>query len=217
MNILQWNVRSIISNKPFILSAIDKLSPSIMCFQETNAKEKDNINISGFICAARKDRDQIKGGGVAIFAQKHLATTNLQLNCGDAEAVGISVHLEDIKLNIVSLYFPPKLNNEKVEETLEALLSHLEEPYIICLDANAHHTSWGSPSSDRRGISIADITDKYEATIINTGEPTYLSSSGTFTHIDLTITSPNIAALLDWRPYHDTFHSDHFPITIKLR
>ena len=84
-----------------------------MCLQETNAKEKDNINISGFICVARKVRNQSKGGGVAILAQKHLATTNLQLNCGDTEAVGISVHLEDIKLNIVSLYFPPKLSNEK--------------------------------------------------------------------------------------------------------
>ena len=59
--------------------------------------------MSGFICAARKDRNKNRGGGVAILNQKHLATTNLQLNCRDAGAVGLSVYLEDIKINIVSL------------------------------------------------------------------------------------------------------------------
>ena len=177
LNITQWNVRSFTKNKPFICSAIDRLSPNILCLQETNAKKKQELNLPGYICAARKDRDEGSGGGVAIFTQKHLATTNIKLRCDEIEATGICIHLENHKLNIISIYLPPNLGIGKIEENLDKLLAELKDPYIICLDANAHHPSWGSPNADRRGELMTDLTEKYEATIINNGEPTFLSNT----------------------------------------
>ena len=60
MNILKWNVPSIISNKPFILSATDKLSPSIICLQETNAKEKDHLTCQGSYVLQEKIETKIE-------------------------------------------------------------------------------------------------------------------------------------------------------------
>ena len=67
VKIVQWNVRSFHSNKASILNAIDKIKPDILCFQETNGKTNQNFKLTGYTCLARKERDERRGGGVAIF------------------------------------------------------------------------------------------------------------------------------------------------------
>merc|ERR1712074_51699 len=69
-------------------------------------------------------------------------------------------------------------------------------PFLICTDANGHHQSWGSE-------------------IENTGEPTYETHQGNFSHIDLSLSSPNLSPLYEWTVHHENFTSDHFPIIIE--
>lgn len=61
---------------------------------------------------------------------------------------------------------------------------------------------------------MCDFIDDHSLILLNSGEPTFLSSSGTYTHIDLTICSPDLASKFHWKPHHDLFGSDHFPILL---
>ena len=94
------------------------------------------------------------------------------------------------------------------------MIAELTAPFCICVDANAHHVNWGSPDNDERGLLIAQWLEDRDLAIINTGCPTYLSATGSFTHIDLTIVSSAIAPKMEWNVFQENFHSDHYPITI---
>ena len=75
---MQWNVRSFNSNKPFILQAIDSLSPDVICVQETKGKPKQNFSLPGYLCTARKDREKSAGVGVAICTKLDIATSEIE-------------------------------------------------------------------------------------------------------------------------------------------
>jgi len=83
------------------------------------------------------------------------------------------------------------------------------------MDSNAHHPSWGSQHTDYRGNLIDTWITEHELCLLNTEEPTFISGRGSFSHIDLTIASPDIADMLSWSPHHSTISSDHFPLIIK--
>ena len=52
--------------------------------------------------------------------------------------------------------------------------------------------------------------------MLNTGEPTFMGANGQLTHIDITVTTSDIATISTWKPYHDTMYSDHFPLIIEV-
>ena len=80
------------------------------------------------------------------------------------------------------------------------------------MDTNAHHSDWGSPRIDPKGNLISNWIDDNDLVLLNNEEPTFMSNVGTFSHIDLTNCSSNIASEMNWKTYHDTLNSDHFPI-----
>ena len=82
------------------------------------------------------------------------------------------------------------------------------------MDANAHHPPWGSPAVDARGTILFDFLDSANLVCLNSGEPTFCSSSGLFSHIDLTFCSLTLAPLFSWHLHFDSFNSDHFPISL---
>ena len=64
---------------------------------------------------------------------------------------------------------------------------------------------------------LFDFLDTANLVCLNSGEPTFCSSSGLFSHIDqfdLTFCSPTLAPLFSWHPHFDSFNSDHFPILL---
>uniref|UniRef100_A0A2P2I0P6 RNA-directed DNA polymerase from mobile element jockey n=1 Tax=Hirondellea gigas TaxID=1518452 RepID=A0A2P2I0P6_9CRUS len=98
---------------------------------------------------------------------------------------------------------------------MDKLLLNLPKPFLILTDANAHHPSWGSPKADSRGNHISQWITNNNLVLLNTGEPTHISPTGSFSHIDLTIATPDIAPSFTWHPHHDLHNSDHFPIIIN--
>jgi len=97
---------------------------------------------------------------------------------------------------------------------LQILKSNFPDPFIISADSNAHHFSWGSEVVDSRGRLINDWVNNNDINILNSGEPTFLSVGGTYTHIDLTLCSQALQSL-NWDIESDTYHSDHFPIIVS--
>ena len=214
--ILQWNVRSFNKNKPFILKLISDEKPNIICLQETNCKPNKQIKLPGFNIASRFDRpDGVRGGGVSIFTARNLPTVDFPLST-PLEACATKIFINDNPLVIISLYLPPILNNLNISTELTNLICNINYPFILCTDGNGHHPLWGSDSSNHRGDLLQDWMLNENLILLNNKNPTYETSRGVFTHIDLTFSSSINPINLNWYTYHVNLHSDHFPIFIDM-
>jgi len=200
MKLLQWNVRGYFSRKPALQQILDDCSPDILCLQETFLHPSKTAKLPNFHNPPhRKDRTDREGGGVSVHIRNDIPYTAINLNT-ELEACAVKVHLSKKTVTILSLYIPPTANNHQLEAQLDNVLKQVHPPLMICSDANAHHTSWGSQESDRRGHLIADWATDKNLVIINNTEPTYIQSNGNFSHIDLTLVTPDIAPTFSWYP-----------------
>ena len=133
----------------------------------------------------------------------------------DLEATAVQVYLQNMNVSICSLYIPPDYPNKELNIKLNNLVANIPKPFMITMDSNAHHTSWGSDFCDARRRAIDSWLENSGLVLLNTGEPTYLHPNGSFTHIDLTVASLELALELQRQPHIDNFCSDHFPISIS--
>ena len=127
----------------------------------------------------------------------------------------MQIFLQNRSLTVCSLYIPPDFPNSTLFSDLDSLVAQLPSPFLVLTDANAHHLSWGSVSNTGRGTLIADWLEHNNLFLLNSGHPTYLSSSGTYSNIDLSICSPEIASQLNWEVHFDNYNSDHFPLVLS--
>lgn len=214
INIVQWNIKGYYTNLPHLQQVIDTIKPNIICLQETWLRETDNIRLNNFQQPpARFDRVNRARGGSCVFVENGIPYTILDVAVG-LEAAAVRLCLPNRELTICSLYIPPDYDNSQVALKLNQLLVTLPAPLIIAADLNAHNVTWGSDYCDARGRVVETWMDMTGLVLLNTGEPTYIHTNGTLTHIDLTLVSPEIALDLEWQPHHDNFFSDHFPINI---
>ena len=211
---VQWNIRGIKPQKPYLQMLIDDLSPSLISIQETHLKPKDDFYVSKYhYPILRNDRKDQMGGGVALLIKKEILFTPIHHQI-DAELIAAKIYIKDKSISICSIYFAPNVTTNHIKTVLDSLKEILTTPYIIMMDSNSHHPSWGSENTDNKGNLIADWIEENSLILLNTGEPTYMSSGGSLTHIDLTICTPDLATDLDWTPHYDLYNSDHFPIMI---
>lgn len=62
---IQWNCRSVNSEKSDLIHIINKYHPTIVCLQETWLKPESVIKIQGYSCI-REDRSDGYGGGAIL-------------------------------------------------------------------------------------------------------------------------------------------------------
>lgn len=132
LTVLQWNLRSFPRNKLFLQSAIDELTPKVICLQETWAKPTTKLQLSGYSLSARLDRRVGVGGGVSIHVQSSIPTSPVLLPEG-VEAAAVKVHLQSHSLTICSLYIPPDVPTEFINTKIAPLttLSHTLFLYVV--------------------------------------------------------------------------------------
>ena len=152
-----------------------------------------------------------RGGGVAVLVRDSIPQLLLDLQ-SPLEACGTQIRALNRNLAVCSLYLPPELPLALISVELPRLVASLPRPFVLATDANAHHPAWGSPGSDQRGDFLQQWLTDSGLVLLNQGEPTFLSSRGTYSHLDLTITTPDIAPLFTWSPLPDPHSSDHFPV-----
>ena len=214
LKVVQWNIKNLLKHKSSLSLLCSNINPQVICLQETWSRSNSNLKIPGYNVISHKPRDAIKGGGVAILASSSLPITHVPIT-SSLEVCASRVHSSHISFTIISLYLPPTLNNSNLSNDLNALLTSLPAPYLICTDGNGHHESWGSPTANKRGKILDNWINSNNLILLNSGSPTYETAHGSFTHIDLTISSQNLALDYGWEVYHDNITSDHFPIIIK--
>ena len=85
-------------------------------------------------------------------------------------------------------------------------------------DFNAQNTIWGSSHTNGRGQLIERILLDLPLTIVSTGRPTHFhAQTNSYSTIDLTICSSEIADSFNYNVIQDLHTSDHFPILLSWK
>ena len=197
---------------PYLTNLVDSSAPDVLCLQETYLGAHSSLRLAGFHpLASRCERVCSRGGGVAVLVRDTIPQLLLDIQ-SPLEACGTQIRALNRDIAVCSLYLPPELPLAVISAELPRLLAALPRPFFLATDANAHHPAWGSPASDQRGDFLQQFLTDSDLVLLNQGEPTFLSSRGSYSHIDLTISTPDIAPLFTWSPFTDPHTSDHFPI-----
>ena len=88
--------------------------------------------------------------------------------------------------------------------------------HILMINVNGHHTLWRCEDVNNRGQQLQDLILKNDLILFNHKSHTYFhSASGTFTSIDLTLSSPSLFLDFSWKVGPDPCGSDHFVILLE--
>lgn len=144
-NILQWNSNGLIHKAPEIILLIHKLSPSVICLQETRLSPLIKIPIRNYQ-KFRLDvttNDNTHPQGICILTHHSLSASFCNINTTlQSIAVTIKSHFLPFPLTICNIYAPP--SSSLLESDLVDLTNQLPKPYILVGDFNSHHPMWGS-------------------------------------------------------------------------
>ena len=215
-NILQWNARSIRSNKGDLerFLFINNIQIALIC--ETWLKRVSQFSVPGFNIV-RKDRND-GYGGVAVLIKSNLVfqeISHIPIVNG-LECVGVKIVVfNNIKYNFYSVYKPPHVNINTPE--WQQFFQGLQRPFLIAGDFNAHHVLWGSTVTDNHGYKLLQALETEYLVIMNDGSPTRLTSpTASISAVDLCIASASLAPLINWEISDDLLGSDHFAILTSL-
>lgn len=214
--ILQWNCRGLQNKWSEIQYMMSNLRPTILCLSETHLIPSDNVyyKLKTYQSHHQYASTTRRKGGTSIFVSTSIPHSPVQITTPH-QATAIQATIHNVTLTICSVYIPPTVQTDY--HFFHSLIQQLPNPFILCGDFNAKHQLWGSPIADRRGRTLEDIIINHNLHVLNDGSPTHLHEyNGTLSHIDITICSPTLVPLLNWK-CHDSLHSsDHFPISIPI-
>lgn len=211
-NIIQWNINGCISHYCELKLLLANYTPMCLCLQETHFKPQDRFNLRGYkTFRSDVEPDRRARGGVAILISNTRPVSRLQLNT-PLQAVAVTLY-QPLKMTLCCVYLP---DASWQNEELQDLIDQLQPPFLILGDFNAHSTTWGCSRTNDAGRRIEDLLLNNTYVLLNTGASTHFNArNGTFSAIDLSICSPNLATRLTWNPLPDLHQSDHFPLLIS--
>ncbi|GFU21962.1 putative RNA-directed DNA polymerase from transposon X-element [Trichonephila clavipes] len=142
---------------------VNKYKPDVISLQETWLRPSHTIALANYKIY-RNDRNQLTrnaytaraGGGTAIMIKKSMKHTHIptpNLNGVEATMVALTSESGEQTL-IISLYNPPQLNINNLNQNIEILMNQGFPSTIIMGDFNAKHSSWGCDVDTRRGITL---------------------------------------------------------------
>lgn len=215
LNMLQWNARSAVANKPSLEKTLFEQNIHVAIICETWFQPGKFENFPGYNII-REDRNDGKAGA-AIFLKSNIVP-NFQIHdfyrIPNQQCCAINVTSNGKPINIVSFY-NSCTNNTTSQEWLR-FFNSFHGATIFGGDTNCHHIAWGCGWTDAKGRSLLDAMDEANLLYLNTGEPT-LKRSVNHVHVsavDLTIVSADIGTLFDWKVMDDSLGSNHYPIKI---
>jgi exonuclease III len=213
---LQWNANGLNSNKVNQLKILlDKYKPIVVAIQETKFHEDKIFQLKGYNIFARNHPNDSKlphGGIITMIKEEYHAEPIPLKTVFQANAIKIDF---PVKMTFCNIYLHH--DDEVNDNNLENLVSQLGENFLLLGDFNAHNTLWGSKVSNSRGKTIERLIDNHNLIVLNEEIPTHLSfSKKTFSNIDLSIASVEIAEIFDWQVADELYLSDHFPIVIEF-
>ena len=212
-HILQWNCCSVKGNFEELNLLINENKPVVVCLQETFLKDSDRLSLKCHSCYFQNCTDNDKvSGGVAVNVNNIIPYRSVRLDSA-LQAVAVSVSLNKT-ITLCSVYLPPSLQIDT--KKLDHLIDQLPKLFLLMADFISHHTLRGCKDTNDKGRTIADSINRHYLVLINDKSSTCLHpATGSYSSLDLTICSPGIFAVLNWKVVDDLHGSDHFPIQVS--
>jgi len=133
------------------------------------------------------------------------------------ESVIIKLKMESSDIIIINVYDSP---DSHVDETsYRQLFQSFHRNAIILGDFNAHGSVFGAKDSEinKRGMFLEELLDIYNMVPLNTGAGTYVKHSGELSRLDIAMTTPNLARVINWKVLNDTLGSDHLVVEMVIK
>jgi hypothetical protein len=118
----------------------------------------------------------------------------------------------------MSAYYVPNVDIRPDLDSIQHIISSINNSYVISIDSNAHSEVWFDRRNDERGDHLLNFISQNNMILLNNNEsePTFDSDRGQST-IDLTLISFNlINSVTDWQISDESSLSDHKFITFNL-
>lgn len=214
LKILQWNSRSIKSNKASFEQFVLDYKPDICLISETWLTTKDNFRLKNYNIT-RQDRLDKIGGGVGIFVHKRYSFQILkfQLIPNELDICGIVLNLNNTVISFISVYNPPKFSCDI--NMWNNILKQTQGLIFLGGDFNAHHQSFGDSYSNSMGNKLVEMTNDNHLVLLNDGSATcYKFNPPSVT--DLTFTSDKLALHCSWQVTNDLLGSDHLVVLTEI-
>lgn len=183
--------------------------PEFLCIQETQFNNEKIVQIKNYNIEYR-NRQNIKGGGVAIYIRKDIPYSEVK-KYNNFEGIKITAKINNQQINIINIYHPP---NEHFDDKYNEIFN--TQNNIITGDFNAHHYIWGSSFKNQNGENIINKVNDSNYIILNEKQPTRIHHNGTLTNIDITMATPNITCKSKWENTKENCGSDHFILRILI-
>ena len=142
------------------------------------------------------------------FSNRDVCSILIKNKATNEDIVFVSAYLD---INYSGI-FPDCLNN-----LLEAA-NNSKKKVIICLDANAHSTLWGSEANNSRGDTMEELVLAHELEVVNKGKKATFVGRGCNTIVDLTLTAGGAHSLISqWKVEENVMSmSDHRRIQFAI-
>ena len=211
VDFLQWNIRGQRANNRELDILLKHYNPSVVALQETLTPATKELYINNFSCLSSPAAGDSNKRGVSLYIKNSVLFDRIPIY-SDLEVVAARISLNK-SMSVCSLYLSPSKVVSKAQ--LEALILQLPRPFLLLGDFNGHSPYWGSDVSNTQGKVIEDFISDHNLCILNTGSPTFCASSGSLTHIDVSICDPSLFLEFEWQVHSDLCGSDHFPILLS--
>lgn len=188
IQIVTWNARSL---RPKMIEfgqfLVDR-NIQVALITETHLNPNIKLSIPNYKII-RHDRQDTKGGGVAIVIANHLKFKALpHFNTKVIEAIGIEIESSVGKVRLISAYFgqQTKITDGSRLSFSQDLrkLAHTNCKFIIGTDLNARHPSWGNIGSNANGKILFEDLQAGIYSIHHPVSPTYVTVKGSPSTLD---------------------------------
>ena len=218
LKIFFWNTRSINKRLNEIMS-IKNHFDIIICVETWLTSEK-KLSIPGFV-TYRKDRDETRGGGIAVFLRKSIAfkeIPSIKSPSQFVEMCAIEVTNSSPSFEIIIFYRTPtgpSLTQAQWDQIVENV--NINKRCLLVGDFNAHHTNWNCKLTDSNGSKLLKAFENKNLFLHNTDTHTHLDIyRNQKSNIDLIFSSTIFSNQVDVKVCDETWGSDHFPIFIDV-
>ncbi|XP_037932593.1 uncharacterized protein LOC119667375 [Teleopsis dalmanni] len=206
----------------------ERPTTSAACAQSSNQKPKTGLNSGGPPLRGGRIRAQGRkpsalSGRLRKWERKDPEAAELLRELIQRDLVAVQAEVPSTRgtriIVFASMYLPGD-----AEEAVSLELQQLTEycrirnlQWVMCCDANAHHTVWGSTDINTRGESLFDYITTNNLMVVNKGnEPTFVNAIREEV-LDLTLASTFISNnISNWRVLEENSLSDHKYIRFDL-
>lgn len=216
LKLLHWNSQGIstLSAIAQLELVLEKEKIDVALLNETFLNPTKKVFITNFK-VYRNDRDQNRGGGVAIFVRRNIRHNLLPLyKTSLIENLSIEVFVNNRPIVITSAYSPKYTLSFSTD--IKKLTPHSKE-FIVLGDLNARHTSWNCLKNNTAGNVLNTIQHHGNFYIHYPDNPTYIphqrNRNPSTLDVLLTNTTLNLSHLYTLEA---ELYSDHLPITCTI-